>query len=67
VKWGFDGRIMAYFVKHGVSYILKSTNANSITMVVWDNPKSWALIDVLKEVFYQVKRKADGPCLRDGE
>jgi aspartate kinase len=26
-------------------------------MVVWDNPKSWALIDVLKEVFYQVNAK----------
>jgi len=37
---GFDGRIMNYFVKHGVSYILKSTNANSITMVVWDNETS---------------------------
>ena len=51
---GFDGRIMNYFVKHGVSYILKSTNANSITMVVWDNEKSHELIKVLREVFYQV-------------
>ena len=51
---GFDGRIMNYFVKYGVSYILKSTNANSITMVVWDNEKSAELIKVLSEVFYQV-------------
>ncbi|MDD4630998.1 MAG: aspartate kinase [Proteiniphilum sp.] len=51
---GFDGRIMQYFVKYGVSYILKSTNANSITMVVWDNEKSNELIKVLNEVFYQV-------------
>lgn len=51
---GFDGRIMEYFVKYDVSYILKSTNANSITMVVWDNRKSWTLINVLKDVFYQV-------------
>lgn len=51
---GFDGRIMNYFVKYGVSYILKSTNANSITMVVWDNEKSHELIKVLREVFYQV-------------
>ncbi len=51
---GFDGRIMNYFVKYGVSYILKSTNANSITMVVWDNEKSAELIRVLSEVFYQV-------------
>jgi aspartate kinase len=51
---GFDGRIMDYFVRHNVSYILKSTNANSITMVVWDNEKSHKLINVLNEVFYQV-------------
>jgi len=51
---GFDGRIMQYFQKYGVSYILKSTNANSITMVVWDNPKSAELIKVLTDVFYQV-------------
>lgn len=51
---GFDGRIMHYLVKLGVSYILKSTNANSITMVVWDNEKGHELIKILKEVFYQV-------------
>ena len=51
---GFDGQIMNYFQKYGVSYILKSTNANSITMVVWDNEKSHELIKVLQNVFYQV-------------
>ncbi|WP_294068713.1 aspartate kinase [Proteiniphilum sp. UBA1028] len=51
---GFDGRIMHYFMKYNVSYILKSTNANSITMVVWDNEKSKELIKVLSEVFCQV-------------
>ena len=54
---GFDGQIMNYFVKYGVSYILKSTKANSITMVVWDNEKSQELVRVLKEVFYQVEAK----------
>lgn len=54
---GFDGRIMQYFVKYGVSYILKSTNANSITMVVWENEKSNELIKVLNDVFYQVTAK----------
>ena len=54
---GFDGRIMNYFVKHGVSYILKSTNANSITMVVWDNDKSKELINVISDIFYQVSAK----------
>ena len=54
---GFDGRIMSYFVNYGVSYILKSTNANSITMVVWDNDKSKELINVISDIFYQVSAK----------
>jgi aspartate kinase len=33
---GFDARVMEIFARHGVSYILKATNANSITHVVWD-------------------------------
>lgn len=51
---GFDLRIMTHFAKFGVSYILKSTNANSITMIVWDNSKSKELIADLKTHFYQV-------------
>lgn len=51
---GFDLRIMTHFAKAGVSYILKSTNANSITMVVWDNIKSKELIEDLKKHFYEV-------------
>jgi len=51
---GFDLRIMQIFEKYGVSYILKSTNANSITMVVWDNYKSRELINELESNFYQV-------------
>ena len=54
---GFDLRIMKVFEKHGVSYILKSTNANSITMVIWDKPKSAGLIKELKNIFYQVTVK----------
>ena len=45
---------MQYFVEHEVSYILKSTNANSITMVVWDSEKSRELVKVLQDKFYQV-------------
>jgi aspartate kinase len=41
---GFDLGIMQMFAKFNVSYILKSTNANSISMVIWDNPVSEALI-----------------------
>jgi len=51
---GFDLKIMQTFAKYGVSYILKSTNANSITMVVWDNYKSRELITDLESNFYQV-------------
>ena len=51
---GFDLRIMQIFAKFGVSYILKSTNANSITMVVWDNYKSRELISDLESNFYQI-------------
>lgn len=51
---GFDLRIMQIFAKYGVSYILKSTNANSITMVIWDNYKSRELISNLESNFYQV-------------
>ncbi len=51
---GFDLRIMQIFARYGVSYILKSTNANSITMVVWDNYKSRELISELESNFYQV-------------
>ncbi len=54
---GFDLRIMQVFEKHGVSYILKSTNANSITMVIWDKPKAKDLIAELSEKFYQVEVK----------
>jgi aspartate kinase len=51
---GFDLRIMQIFAKYCVSYILKSTNANSITMVIWDNYKSRELIADLEANFYQV-------------
>ncbi|MFR9166479.1 MAG: aspartate kinase [Dysgonomonas sp.] len=51
---GFDLRIMTFFAKYEVSYILKSTNANSITMVVWDNYKSRELIKELDANFYQI-------------
>jgi len=51
---GFDLRIMQYFAAHQVSYILKSTNANSITMIVWDNYKSRELIKDLESNFDKV-------------
>lgn len=52
---GYDARLMQYFQQYGVSYILKSTNANSITMIVWDEEKSRELANVLKTIYYQVR------------
>jgi aspartate kinase len=54
---GFDLGIMQIFQKHNTSYILKSTNANSISMVVWDNPRSAALIEELKSGYEMVTVK----------
>lgn len=51
---GFDLKIMTIFQRVGVSYILKSTNANSITMAVWDNYKSRQLVEELRKDFYQI-------------
>jgi aspartate kinase len=51
---GFDLEMMSYFDKHKVSYILKSTNANSITTVIWDNDKSKDLIQELTSNYYRV-------------
>lgn len=51
---GFDLRIMQIYQKVGVSYILKSTNANSITTVVWDNYKARELVKELEKEFYEV-------------
>ena len=44
---GFDLGVMEIFRKHGVSYILKATNANSITHVVWDKSITSSFIEEL--------------------
>jgi aspartate kinase len=51
---GFDLGILEIFKKHGVSYILKSTNANSITHVVNDKAAKGAFIDELKSRYEAV-------------
>ena len=51
---GYDERIMHVFQTFGVSYVLKATNANSITIVVWDTKTAENLIAELKDKFYQV-------------
>lgn len=51
---GFDLGIMQHLHKHNVSYIMKSTNANSITFVVWESKKSENLIQELASNYYRV-------------
>ena len=54
---GFDLRLMEVFYNHKISYILKSTNANSITQVIWDSDASKELISELKEKYPSVTVK----------
>lgn len=48
---GFDGGVMEIFARHGVSYILKATNANSITQVVWDKSVTPAFLEELQNTY----------------
>lgn len=51
---GYDLKIMEILKRHKVSYILKSTNANSITMVAWDKPYVHEMLAELKSSVYQL-------------
>jgi len=51
---GFDRDIMTVFEKNHISYILKSTNANSITQVIWERDLTEDLLAQLKQKYYQV-------------
>jgi aspartate kinase len=51
---GFDFGILELLKKHGVSYILKATNANSITHVIPDKAAKQPLIEDLKARYAQV-------------
>ncbi|MHB8773201.1 MAG: aspartate kinase [Syntrophales bacterium] len=54
---GFDMRIMELFTKYNVSYVVKTTNANSISMVIWEKDKDKGLIKELKEKYQSVTVK----------
>jgi aspartate kinase len=54
---GYDLHIMEIMKRHNVSYILKSTNANSITMIVWDKPYVRQMLDDLSRHVYQLTVK----------
>ncbi len=51
---GFDRGIMDIFEKYKVSYILKSTNANSITQVIWEHDLQDAMITELGSRYQKV-------------
>lgn len=51
---GFDKGIMDIFERYKVSYILKSTNANSITQVIWEHDRSEQLIGELRSRYQRV-------------
>lgn len=53
---GFDKAIMDIFVKHSTSYLLKATNANSISIVI-RRAQTKELIHELHQSFYQVVAK----------
>ena len=48
---GFDLALMEVFRKHGISYILKATNANSITHVVWERSVTSAFVEELENAY----------------
>jgi aspartate kinase len=54
---GYDRAIMQAFEQYNISYILKATNANSITQVIWEEDLSDQLIRELKEKYYEVTVK----------
>ena len=54
---GFDLGIMEILQKNKISYILKTTNANSITQVLWDADVKPELIKVLKDKYHEVTIK----------
>jgi aspartate kinase len=51
---GFDLGIMQIFQKYRVSYTLKSTNANSITQVIWESDLKNELIKELESKYQKV-------------
>jgi aspartate kinase len=54
---GYDRAIMETFEKYKVSYILKATNANSITQVIWEEDLTENLISELRGRYYEVTVK----------
>ena len=51
---GFDRGIMEIFEKYNVSYIMKATNANSITQVILEDDLNEELIKELKNKYHEI-------------
>jgi len=51
---GYDLRIMELFTRHSISYIMKATNANSISLVIWENDITDAIISELKSEYQTI-------------
>jgi len=54
---GYDLEFMKIYQKYNISYILKATNANSITTVIWESDLTEELIHELKEKYIEVTEK----------
>lgn len=51
--FGFDREISDIFAHHKISYVMKTTNANSISQVIWEKHFTPALHRDLKKMRYQ--------------
>jgi aspartate kinase len=61
---GYDLKIMQDLEHFGVSYIFKTTSANSISMVIWEKDFKEELLDILKSKYESVTaRKVAIICL----
>lgn len=54
---GFDLRMMELIEKYNISYILKATNANSITMVIWEKDVNDQLLEELRNAYHRITVK----------
>ncbi|HKL13200.1 MAG TPA: aspartate kinase [Halanaerobiales bacterium] len=54
---GFDYEIMKILKKYNISYVMKATNANSISQVVWEKDLSEKLVNELKDKYTDIKIK----------
>lgn len=51
---GFDLEIMKKFKRHNISYIMKATNANSISLVIWESDLNDHLVPELEAEYQTV-------------